>query len=98
MDRVRPVLHVHGSDPVVTLLAVTAATATAEELARAALAADDAGESIDRIVVIDPDPLDRTTGRLAPAERAQLASLPSLMTGSEIAGEATALEARRRLR
>jgi capsular polysaccharide biosynthesis protein len=98
MDRVRPVLHVHGSDPVVTLLAVTAATATAEELARAALAADDAGESIDRIVVIDPDPLDRTTGRLAPAGRAQLASLPSLMTGSEIAGEATALEARRRLR
>jgi len=32
--------------------------------------------------VANPDPLDRTTGRLLPADRAVLAPLPSLMTGA----------------
>lgn len=98
IDRVRPHVQLKGSDRAAVLLAVTAGAATADELARAALAADDSGHPIDRIVVVDADPLDRTTGRLAPAERAQHVVLPSLMTGSEVAGEATALDARRRLR
>ncbi|MDU0313000.1 Wzz/FepE/Etk N-terminal domain-containing protein [Phycicoccus sp. M110.8] len=98
IDRVRPVLHLPRVEGSAVLLAVTAAGATADELARVALAADDAGHPIDRLLVIDADPLDRTTGRLAPAERAQHVVLPSLMTGSEVAGEATALESRRRLR
>lgn len=98
IDRVRPVVHLPRVDRSAVLLAVTAAEATADELARVALAADDAGHPIDRLLVVDADPLDRTTGRLAPAERAQHVVLPSLMTGSEVAGEATALESRRRLR
>jgi hypothetical protein len=77
---------------------VTSGTATAEDLARVALAADDAGHPISRIVVVDPDPLDRTTGRLLPTERAQHVALPSLMTGSPTASEATTLEPRRRFR
>jgi hypothetical protein len=82
----------------VTLLAVTAGAATADDLARVALAADDTGHPIARIVVVDPDPLDRTTGRLLPSERAHQVPLPSLMTGSAPTGEATALDKRRRQR
>ncbi len=98
MDRQRPVLHVAGADHAVTLLAVTAGAATADDLARVALAADDTGHPIARVVVVDPDPLDRTTGRLLPSERAHQVPLPSLMTGSAITGEATALDKRRRRR
>jgi hypothetical protein len=98
VDRQRPELRVRAAEHAVTLLAVSAGTATADDLARVALAADDAHHPIVRIVVVDPDPLDRTTGRLLPSERAQHAALPSLMTGSPVAGEATALDKRRRLR
>jgi capsular polysaccharide biosynthesis protein len=98
LDRHRPKLLLPGVENAVTLLAVTPGTATAEDLARAALAADDAGLPIDRIVVVDADPIDRSTGRLLPSERAQHVQLPSLMTGSAVAGEANALETRRRLR
>lgn len=73
-------------DDVATLLVVSAGGATAEDLARVALAADDAGTPLQGIVVANPDPLDRTTGRL-PAERAVLAPLPSLMTGVTEHGE-----------
>lgn len=73
-------------DDVATLLVVSAGAASAEELARVALAADDAGIPLQGIVVANPDPLDRTTGRL-PAERAVLAPLPSLMTGVTEHGE-----------
>jgi capsular polysaccharide biosynthesis protein len=96
MDRARPDLHAGLTG--VTLLAVTAGAATAEDLARVALAADDAGHPIARIVVVNPDPFDRSTGRLLPAERASQIGLPSLLTGSEIAMEATTLESRRRRR
>jgi len=96
IDRQRPGLH--GGMTGVTLLAVTAGTATAEDLARVALAADDAGHPIARIIVVNPDPFDRTTGRLLPTERASQIGLPSLLTGSEIAMEATTLESRRRRR
>jgi hypothetical protein len=98
IDRQRPILHVVGTDQAVTLLAVTAGAATADDLARVALAADDTGHPIARIVVVDPDPLDRTTGRLLPSERAHQVPLPSLMTGSAPTGEATALDKRRRQR
>jgi capsular polysaccharide biosynthesis protein len=98
VDRQRPELRVRAAEHAVTLLAVSAGAATADDLARVALAADDAQHPIARIVVVDPDPLDRTTGRLLPSERAQHTPLPSLMTGSPIAGEATALDSRRRHR
>lgn len=90
-------LQVLGMSHGVTLLAVSSGEATPEELARVALAADEAGHAIDRIVVVDPDPLDRTTGRLLPTERAQHIPLPSLTTGSSTAGGAILMESHRRL-
>ncbi len=47
-----------------TVLAVSAGAATAEQLARVALSITSAGVDISGIVVADPDPADRTTGRL----------------------------------
>jgi hypothetical protein len=97
-NRQRPELYLDRVDRAVTLLAVTSGAATADELAKVALAADGAGHPIDRIIVVDADPLDRTTGRLLPIERAQQVPLPVLMTGSTSAGDATTLETRRRRR
>jgi len=58
-----------------TLLAVSAGTVTAEQLARLALSVTSTGRDITGIIVADPDPADRTTGRLAhltqPAPRRQ---------------------------
>jgi capsular polysaccharide biosynthesis protein len=65
----------------VTLLAVSAGAATAEDLARAAVVADESGRLITGVIVADPDDLDRTTGRLLQHERAQQVSLPSRLTG-----------------
>ncbi|MBK5250318.1 MAG: hypothetical protein JJE50_12950 [Actinomycetales bacterium] len=97
VDRERPELHtVDGA--VVTLLAVTAGAATADELAKVALAADDAGHPISCTVVVNADPFDRSTGRLLASDRAVKVPLPSLMTGSASATEATPLESRRRRR
>jgi capsular polysaccharide biosynthesis protein len=98
VDRTRPDLRLSGAAQAVTLLAVTAGSATADELARVALAADDMGHPIARVVVVDPDPFDRTTGRLLPTERAQQVPLPSRMTGPAHVGEATPLDAHRRTR
>jgi hypothetical protein len=97
VDRERAELQVPGVDRAVTLLAVSSGVATPEELARVALAADEAGHAIDRIVIVDPDPLDRTTGRLLPTERAQHIPLPSLMTGSPSSGGAILMESHRRM-
>jgi len=47
-----------------TVLGVSAGAATAEQLARVALSLTHAGVDISGIVVADPDPADRTTGRL----------------------------------
>ena len=47
-----------------TVLAVSAGVATAEQLARVAVSITNAGVDIAGIVVADPDPADRTTGRL----------------------------------
>jgi capsular polysaccharide biosynthesis protein len=64
-----------------TLLSVSSGAATEEELARLAVAIDDAGRTIDGIVVADPDRSDRTTGRLSLDERSRQVALPVRLTG-----------------
>jgi capsular polysaccharide biosynthesis protein len=64
-----------------TLLAVGAATASEQDLARVAVAVDDAGRRIDGIVVADPDQGDRTSGRHTLDERARQMVLPTRLTG-----------------
>jgi capsular polysaccharide biosynthesis protein len=66
----------------VTVLGISPGVATREELARLAVAVDDGGRRIDGIVVADPDPSDRTTGRRTLDERALQTPLPIRMTGS----------------
>lgn len=80
IDRAEPTL-VHLPRTAVTVLAVSSGTATAEDLARAAVIADETGRLLAGVVVADPDAMDRTTGRLLQHERAQQASLPSRLTG-----------------
>ena len=64
-----------------TILSVAAGTATEQELARVAVAVDDAGRRIDGIVVADPDQTDRTSGRHTIAERSSWPALPTRLTG-----------------
>lgn len=64
-----------------TILSVAAGSATEQELARVAVAVDDAGRRIDGIVVADPDQTDRTTGRHTIAERSSWQVLPTRLTG-----------------
>jgi capsular polysaccharide biosynthesis protein len=65
----------------VTVLAISPGVGTREELARLAVAVDDAGRRIDGVVVADPEPSDRTTGRRTLDERALQAPLPVRLTG-----------------
>jgi capsular polysaccharide biosynthesis protein len=69
-----------------TVLGVSAGAATAEQLARVALSASNAGVDISGILVADPDPADRTTGGLLgqPARQRQPAphKLVTRLTGS----------------
>jgi capsular polysaccharide biosynthesis protein len=67
----------------VTLLAVASSSATAEDLARTAVAAYEAGGRISGLNDADPDSLDRTTGRLLMQQRSEQAQLPTRMTGVE---------------
>jgi len=67
----------------VTLLSVSANSATAEDLARSAVAAYEAGGRISGVLVADPDSLDRTTGRLLLQQRSEQAPLPIRTTGVE---------------
>ena len=46
-----------------------------------AVAVDDAGRRIDGIVVADPDPTDRTSGRHTMDERSRRPRLPTRLTG-----------------
>jgi hypothetical protein len=69
-----------------TVLAIGAGVATEEELARLALAVDDAGRRIDGIVLADADRSDRSTGRHSVEERARQVALPSRLTGIRPAG------------
>jgi capsular polysaccharide biosynthesis protein len=65
----------------VTMLAISPGVGTREELARLAVAVDEAGGRIDGVVIADPDPSDRTTGRRTLDERALQAPLPVRLTG-----------------
>jgi hypothetical protein len=68
-----------------TLLAVAAGTATKVELARLAVAVDSSGRQVDGVIVADPDPADRTTGRQTLDRRVRQASLPLRVTGASSA-------------
>jgi hypothetical protein len=65
-----------------TVLVISPGVGTREELARLAIAVDDASSRIDGVVVADPDPSDRTTGRRTLDERALQPPLPVRVTGS----------------
>ena len=69
-----------------TILAISPGVGTREELARLAIAVDDEGRRIDGVVVADPDPSDRTTGRHTLDERALQTPLPVRMTGPSQVG------------
>jgi capsular polysaccharide biosynthesis protein len=64
-----------------TILAVASGTATEQELARVALAVDDASRGIDGILVADPDHSDPTSGRHTMDERSRQVALPVRLTG-----------------
>ncbi|TDO69663.1 capsular polysaccharide biosynthesis protein [Kribbella sp. VKM Ac-2571] len=81
VDRDAP--HLGGSEPTTnTIIALSAGTVTAEELARLAVAAAAADRSIDGLVVTDPDPADRTIGRVSQSMRRSSSRLPTLLTGT----------------
>jgi capsular polysaccharide biosynthesis protein len=65
-----------------TIVALSAGTVTAEELARLAVAAAADDREIDGLVVTDPDPTDRTIGRVSKAQRRSSSRLPTLLTGT----------------
>ena len=81
VDRLKPEFAAQLPRTEVTLLAVSAGAATAEDLARTAVVADESGRLLTGVIVADPDDLDRTTGRLLQHERAQQVSLPNRLTG-----------------
>jgi hypothetical protein len=80
MDRMQPKL-ADAPASAATILSVASATATEQELARVAIAVDDAGGRIDGIVVADPDQTDRTSGRHTMDERSRRPALPTRLTG-----------------
>ena len=65
----------------VTVLSVASSSATAEDLARTAVAAYEAGGRISSVIVADPDSLDQTTGRLLLQQRSEQPPLPQRLTG-----------------
>jgi len=65
-----------------TMLGVSASTVTAEQLARVAVSAAVNGREIAGILVADPDPADRTTGRVPQVARPGLRRMPTRMTGT----------------
>ncbi|NYD43075.1 Wzz/FepE/Etk N-terminal domain-containing protein [Nocardioides panaciterrulae] len=65
----------------IVVLAVSSRAASSEDLARAAVVAYEAGFRISGVLVADPDPLDKTTGRQLPHERLQQQPLPSRGSG-----------------
>ncbi|MGN6576026.1 MAG: hypothetical protein ACTHKG_10070 [Nocardioides sp.] len=69
-------------DDCFVVLALSAGSATAEELARVAMAVDETGKRIHGILVIDPDNLDRTSGRWLQPDRVQQIPLPTRLTGT----------------
>src|SRR5919199_6413717 len=65
----------------VTALAISPGVGTREELARLAVAVDDAGRRIDGVVMAGPGPTHRATGGGALGERARQTPLPLRVTG-----------------
>lgn len=81
VDREAP--HLVGSEHTTnTIIALSAGTVTAEELARLAVAAAADDRNIDGLVVTDPDPTDRTIGRVSQSTRRSGSRLPTLLTGT----------------
>jgi hypothetical protein len=74
----------------VALLAVSAASATRVTLTDAVVAADRAGLVIDGLVVTNPDPLDRTSGRLVPRERPGSGPVPPTVLSTQVVCRAPA--------
>ena len=64
-----------------TVLGVSAGKATAEQLARAAVSAAADSREITGILVADPEPTDRTTGRVAQLPRPTQRRLPTRLRG-----------------
>jgi hypothetical protein len=83
VDRLKPEL-VGLPEATKVVLAVTPGAATGEDLARAAVAVDDAHGDIVGVIVADADKLDRTTGRFLQVERAKEVRLPSRLTGAPV--------------
>lgn len=65
-----------------TIIGLSAGAVTGEELARLAVAAAVDRRTIDGLLVADPDPSDRTTGRVPQSLRRSSAALPTLLTGA----------------
>jgi len=70
------------SPTAVTVLGVSAATVTAAQLARVAVSAADAGRQVTGVLVADPLPADRTTGRLPQLARPVRGQQPTRLTGT----------------
>ncbi|TCC65916.1 hypothetical protein E0H73_03025 [Kribbella pittospori] len=86
VDREAP--HLVGAEHTTnTIVALSAGTVTAEELARLAVAAAADGRNIDGLVVTDPDPTDRTIGRVSQSMRRSSSRLPTLLTGTARRGK-----------
>ena len=82
----------------VALLAVSAASSTRVALADAVVAADRAGLVIDGLVVTNPDPLDRTSGRLVPRDRPSSGPAAPTVLSTPVIGRPPARSAPKRNR
>ena len=71
---------VSGLPVTATLIGVSAGGATAEQLAATAMAATDNGREVIGLLVADPDPADRTTGRIPQLPR-PVPKMPTRLTG-----------------
>lgn len=69
-----------------TLVSLASGTATAEELARLAVAAEDQGRVIDGVVVANPLTDDETTGLFPRFDRSNTATIPTRLTGMTTGG------------
>lgn len=72
VDRELPTLILPGPQCGPALLAVSSGSATAQELARVAVVADDSGCAVDSLVVVNAEALDHTTGGGHVSERVSL--------------------------
>lgn len=68
----------------VTVVGVSSGVVTAVELAKISVSAADAGRKIAGVFVADPDPADRTTGRMPHPTSRALPSMPTRLSGSTV--------------